>query len=147
MSVLTTLKLVTSKRPAVLSPIVVRRKKLIDKLHEQVLMCKSSKDGEKYAPLKMRTYINRTTGERITKQVPKRVREWFFIDSNGKIHLTVRYGTRQLNLNKKGANAIECTSGDELISILENLKQAVNNGELDSAIEEASSFTRTAFGK
>jgi len=52
-----------------------------------------------------------------------------------------------LPLNKKGANAIECTNGDELINTLKALKLAVLDGELDDAITDVSTATRKAFGK
>lgn len=77
----------------------------------------------------------------------KRVKEWFWIGDNGKINLAVKYGAKTLPLNKKGANAIELSSGDELISALKNLKVAVLNGELDDAINEVSTATREGFGK
>ena len=59
----------------------------------------------------------------------------------------MRYGAKTLPLNKKGANAIECTNGEELINTLKSLKLAVMDGELDDAITEVSSATRKAFIK
>lgn len=141
------LKLVTAKKNLTASPIVHRRNKLIAKLHEQIELCEAKRNGQTYVPKRLKTYVNKQTGERMTVEAVKRVKEWFWIGDNGKINLTVRYGAKTLPLNKKGANAIECTNGEELVNTLKSLKLAVTNGELDEAITEVSSATRKAFGK
>jgi len=66
---------------------------------------------------------------------------------NGKINLAIKYGAKTLPLNKKGANAIELATGDELIATLKSLKTAVLDGELDDAINEVSEATRARFIK
>lgn len=147
MSALSGLKLVTSKKHSTLSPIVHRRNKLCTKIHEQIELCEAQKSGQTYAPKKLKTFINRQTGERMTAEVVKRVKEWFWIGVNGKINLSIKYGSKTLALNKKGANAIELSTGDELINTLKSLKIAVINGELDEAITEVSEATRAGFGK
>lgn len=147
MSVLTNLKLVTSKKHQTVSPIVYRRNKLCSKLHEQIQLCEAQKSGQQYSPKRMKSYTNKQTGERMTVEVSKRIKEWFWIGDNGKINLAVKYGNKTLALNKKGANAIELTSGDELIEALKALKVAVLNGELDDAITEVSDATRARFIK
>ena len=76
----------------------------------------------------------------------KRVKEWFWISDSGKINLSVRYGSKTLEL-AKGKNAIELASGDELIAVLLKLKEAVLAGELDAQIEAASGALRAGFGK
>jgi hypothetical protein len=83
----------------------------------------------------------------MTVEVAKRVREWFWINDAGKINLVIKYGAKTLPLNKKGANAIELSTGDELINTLKSLKVAVLNGELDDAITEVSNATKAAFAK
>jgi hypothetical protein len=147
MSTLTSLKLVISKKNQSVAPIVQRRNKLIAKLHEQIELCEAQKSGNTYLPKKLKTYTNKQTGERMTVEVTKRVKEWFWISDNGKINLAIKYGAKTLPLNKKGANAIELTNGDELLTILKDLKTATLNGELDDAINEVSSATRLAFVK
>ena len=147
MSTLNTLKLVASKKHATVSPIVHRRNKLVSKLHEQIEMCEAKKAGQNYAPKKIKTFTNKQTGERMTAEVTKRVKEWFWINDAGKINLAIKYGAKTLSLNKKGANAIELATGDELINTLKSIKVAVLNGELDDAITEVSNATKAAFGK
>ena len=147
MSTLNNLKLVASKKHITASPIVHRRNKLVAKRHEQLELCEAQKSGNTYAPKKLKTFTNKQTGERMTTEVVKRVKEWFWIGDNGKINLAVKYGAKTLPLNKKGANAIELASGDELITTLKTLKAAVLEGELDEAITAVSTATRQAFAK
>ena len=147
MSVLNNLKLVVGKRYQSVSPIVSRRNKLCSRLHEQIQLCETQKAGQTFAPKRMKTFVNKQTGERMTVEVAKRVKEWFWINDSGKINLIVKYGAKTLPLNKKGANAIELTNGEELIETLKALKVAVLNGELDEAITEVSEATRARFVK
>ncbi len=147
MTVLTNLKLVASKKHSTVSPIVQRRNKLIAKLHEQIELCEAQRDGRIYAPKRLKTYTNKQSGERMTVEAVKRVKEWFWISESGKINLAIKYGAKTLSLNKKGANAIEIANGEELINTLKDLKSATLNGELDDAINEISTATRLAFNK
>ena len=147
MAVLSNLKLVASKKNLTVSPVVHRRNKLVNKLHEQIELCEAQKAGNTYAPKRLKTFVNKQTGERMTAEVVKRVKEWFWISDNGKINLAVKYGAKTLPLNKKGANAIELANGDELITTLKSLKAAVLDGELDDAITEMSTAIRSRFAK
>ena len=147
MAFLTNLKLVVSKKHQTVAPIVQRRNKLINKLHEQIELCEARRDGKAYAPTRLKTYTNKQTGERMTVEATKRVKEWFWIGDNGKINLAVKYGAKTLSLNTKGANAIELKDGAELIATLKELKVATANGELDEAISKVSEATRQGFGK
>ena len=145
MSLLASFKLVTSKRSPTASPIVLRRNKLISKIHQQLELCEAQRAGQQYAPKVTKTFTNKQTGEKYTAEVTKRVKEWFYVDGDGKLNLTIKYGAKTLNLNGKGANAIELKDGDGLIAALTGLKTAVANGELDAAIAQASNETRSKF--
>ena len=147
MGTLNNLKLVVSKRHQTVAPIVQRRNKLINKLHEQIELCEAQQAGKTYAPTRLKTYTNKQTGERMTVEAAKRVKEWFWISDSGKINLAVKYGAKILALNTKGANAIELKDGAELIATLKELKIATANGELDEAITKVSNATREGFAK
>ena len=146
MSRLGNLKLVASKKNRSLSPVVQRRNKLANKIHEQIELCEAQKAGEVYAPKRLRTVTNKHTGERVTVEAVKRVKEWYWINDAGKLNLAVRYGSKVLEL-AKGKNAIELATGDELIAALRSLKEAVLAGELDAQIEAASGALKAGFGK
>lgn len=146
MNTLTSLKLVTAKRPSDIPPVVKRRNRLIAKIWEQTELAKSTLEGKAYTPLHTRTVKNRETGEARRVETPKRVKAWWFIADNGKVCLTVKYGAKVLEL-AKGKIAIEVGSMAELIPTLETLKAAVDAGELDTQIVTASETLRAGFVK
>ena len=147
MSIITNLKLITTVKSSSVSPVLLRRSKLLAKVQEQIDMCEAKRNQQTYAPKRLKIVTDKETGERTTIETIKRVKEWFWITENGKINLAVKYGAKTLPLNKKGANAIELTNGTELIGTLHKLKDAVVAGEFDDAISEVSDATRKAFKK
>lgn len=147
MSTLNNLQLINSKKSIKVSPIVLKRNKLVAKIHEQLELCEAKMNGQIYAPKKLRTYVNKQTGERMTVEATKRIKEWHWVAPDGRIHLSVKYGSKVLILSSDGSNAIVCTNKDALLQVLKTLKQAVMDGELDSAITEASNFTKSSFIK
>lgn len=147
MSIVTNLKLITTAKQSAVSPVLLRRNKLLTKVQEQLDLCEAKRNQQPYAPKRLKTVINKETGERTTVETIKRVKEWFWITEDGKINLAVKYGAKTLPLNKKGANAIELMNGTALIGTLHKLKEAVIAGEFDDAIAEVSDATRKAFKK
>ena len=145
MSVIAKLKLVSSKRERNLSPIIIRRNKLSAKIEEQLQLATAQKEGRLYAPKRIKNVIN-AEGERVAVETTKRVKEWYWTTPANKINLCVRYGSKTLELSK-GKNAIELSSGEELLSTLSMLKDAVIAGELDDAITNASDNLRAGFSK
>jgi hypothetical protein len=143
MTFITKLKLVASKRERNLSPILVRRNKLAAKIEEQLQLATAQKEGRLYAPKRIKTVTNEL-GERVAVESTKRVKEWFWTTPANKINLSVRYGSKTLEL-AKGKNAIELSSGEELLATLSMLKDAVIAGELDDAITNASDNLRAGF--
>jgi hypothetical protein len=122
MTVLSGLKIVCSKKPLKASPIVHRRNKLVAKIHEQLELCEAKMNGQLYAPKKLRTYINKQTGERMTVEAVKRIKEWHWTAPDGLIHLSVKYGSKVLPLAADGSNAIVCANKDALVQVLITLK-------------------------
>lgn len=62
----------------------------------------------------------------------------------GKICLTIRYGSKQVNL-LKDKNAVEVANLTELIEVLEKVKLATEAGELDMQIEQVSGALKSRF--
>lgn len=148
MSMLANLKLVTSKREQGTNPVLHRRTKLSIKINDQILLAEAKRDGRNYAPTRIKTAMNKVTGERTTFESQKLIREWWYINSGGKINLIVKYGSKSIAFDAKGTkNAIEVNSGDELIAALKTIKAAVDSGELDQQIESASGAIRARFLK
>ena len=146
MSVFSKLKLVASKKDRSVSPVVARRNKLVSKIEEQLLFATAQRDGQVYAPKRFKSVLDKTSGVRNTVESAKRIKEWYWTNSAGKINLSVRYGSKTLEL-AKGKNAIELSNFDELLTAFAALKEAVLAGELDEAISQASEKLKAGFAK
>ena len=107
-----------------------RRRKLIAKIDEQILIATDSN----YKPTKIKWARNEDGTER-KLEIPKRVRRWWCGQQGGTILLTIRYGNKVIEF-EQGKNAIELSSKAELEPTLQSIKKAVNNGEFDRLLEE-----------
>lgn len=145
MSTLASLKMVNSKKPTSIPPILQRRNKLSVKVWEQIQLAKATKEGGTFTVKKFKT-VKDYDGSRKTVEHQKRVRQWWFVAADGKVCLNVRYGAKVIEF-AKGKTAVEVNSADELIKALEIIKGAVEAGELDSQIEQASGAVRAGFGR
>lgn len=143
---LASLKLTASKKPLQMSIVQFRRNKLVSRLHEQIELAKAIRDGDMRVFKKLRTITDAETGVRKQVEVPKRMRQWWFVSENGKLAVSVWYGSKLLEL-AKGKFAVEVASESELAQVLESLKAAANAGELDAAIEGAAEKLRAGFEK
>jgi hypothetical protein len=132
-TLLSTLKLVTATRATQTSPAIQRRQKLIAKIDEQICLATAAMDGTEFKPTKFKNVVNAETGETEYKQVAKKLRTWWWKNEAGKVNLVVRYGARIIEL-AKGKNSIELENEAAILPTLELIKQAVEAGELDSAI-------------
>ena len=146
MSTLDTLKLVAVKKPTHTPTVVIRRNKLASKVWEQLQLAKSQIEGTKFEVKKYRSYTDKESGLRKQVEVSKRIREWWFKNEQGKVCVAIKYGTRVLEL-AKGKHSIEVANANDLIKALELVKQAVELGELDAQLEQASGSVRKGFRK
>ncbi len=144
MSALNSLKLVAVKKPRNIPAIVTRRNKLSSKLWEQINLAKSQMDGKPFVVMKYRSVKDPATGLRKQVEVPKRIKPWWFQSEQGKVCVSVKYGSWTIEL-AKGKPSVEVASGEELVNALTAIKQAVEAGELDQQIEIASSSLRSGF--
>ena len=95
---------------------------------------------------RFRNVRDQATGLKKQVEMPKRVRPWWFISDLGKVCLNIRYGSRTLEI-AKGKPSVEVDNPNALIKALEMIKHAVEVGELDEQIEEASTHLRSRFTK
>ncbi|PUE25244.1 DUF6641 family protein [Limnohabitans sp. Jir72] len=146
MSTLNTLKLVAAQKPTSLPPVQQRRNKLVRRIWEQIELAKAEQAGTTFAPIKFRSYTDKETGVRKQVEMNKRIKAWWFTADNGKLALSVRFGPKVLEL-AKGKYAVEVSAKSEIVSVLEVVKTAVENGDLDAAIENAAKKLRDGFGK
>lgn len=146
MSALSSLKLVAAKRPQQMPQIQVRRNKLVGKIHHQIKLAEALSAGTTYAPTRLRSIRDRHTGEVKTLEMPMRVRQWWFVTDSGSVALTIKYGSKVLEISK-GKNAIEVIDGAQLLKALNHVKDAVIAGELDTQIESAANTVKARFKK
>ncbi len=146
MSVLSSLKLISAKRPSAIAPIQVRRNKLINKLTEQIGLANALQNGTTYTSMRLRTIKNKESGEVRTVEVAKRVRQWWFTADSGKVVIQLRYGSKVIDI-AKGKNSVEVSNGVELIAVLETLKTACELGDLDQQIGSAADAVKARFKK
>ena len=146
MSALETLKLTTAKKPTHIPAVVFRRNKLSSKLWEQIQLAKSQIEGTPFVVTKFKSIKDKETGLRRQVEIPKRIREWWFRNDAGKVCVSVRYGTKVIEL-AKGKHSVEVDSAQNLVKALELVKQAVEAGELDAQIESASGALKLGFKK
>jgi hypothetical protein len=107
-----------------------RRKKLIAKIDEQILLATDSN----YKPTKTKWVRNEDSTER-KLEMRKRLGVWWSENLGGTILLTIRYGNKVIEF-EEGKNAIELSSKAELESTLQSIKQAVDNKEFDKLLEQ-----------
>ena len=146
MSTLSNLKLIAAKRPTQLSPVSQRRNKVAKRIHEQIQLATAKSEGKTYAPTKQRTVTDADTGESKVIQVPKRLKEWWFVTDAGKLCVSLKYGQKTVEISK-GKGAIELAHANDLVATLETLKAAVLGGELDAQLEAVSGAVKAGFKK
>lgn len=144
MSTLSNLKLTAEKKPQQLAPVQQRRNKLSHRIWEQIQLAQSQIDGTEFVVKKYRSFKDQETGINKQIEVPKRIRPWWFVAANGKVCISIKYGTSVLEL-AKGKPSVEVDNQQDLVKALEMIKHAVESGELDGQIETASSNLRAGF--
>ena len=128
MELLKTLKLTRYQRSNTNNPVLQRRIKLAAGITEQIQLA----ENPNYKRISVHTVAD-DSGELHTIEVSKRVLRWWRVGADGTVELTVRYGSRTLEL-AKDIDAVELASADELVGVLEQFKAAAERGEMDDMI-------------
>lgn len=145
-SALATLKLTTARKPRALPDVVKRRNKLINKLTDQRELAIAVIEGRNFTPKRLRTVVDRATGERTVREMPVRIKAWWWTGEKNETLLSVFYGSKTLELSK-GKSAVEIASVKDLPAVFDTLINAALNSELDAQIESASTKLRDGFKK
>jgi hypothetical protein len=146
-AVLSSLKLVNAKRQNSVDPVVFRRNKLNEKLKIQIAMAQALNNGENFTVKRIRKVRDEVSGLTSMVEVNKRVKTWWFTNSDTKrMAVQLFYGNKVIDL-AKGKNAVEVANGDELIAVLSKLQEAVLDGSLDAQIEQAADSVKARFAK
>ena len=128
MELLKTLKLTQYQQSNRNNPVLQRRIKLAAGIIEQIQLA----ENPNYKQISVRTVAD-DSGELREVEVSKRVLRWWCVGADGTVELTVRYGSRVLEI-AKGMDAVELVSKDELVGVLEQFKAAAELGEMDDMI-------------
>ncbi|MFK7777933.1 MAG: hypothetical protein QM501_07380 [Gimesia sp.] len=106
-----------------------RRRKLVAKIDEQLALAANAD----YKPTKIKR-VKDAEGNVQKVEVEKRIKQWWSITADGKINITIRYGSKPVEF-AKGKNAIELDSEEQVAATLLKVKEAVQAGEFDALIE------------
>ena len=120
------------RQPAVIQ----RRNKLISRLWEQIQLLKSIENGTEFTVKKLKS-VKDHNGNVKRVHMPKRLKPWWFNNLDGQICVSIRYGSRVLEL-QTGKSVIQAKDSQELLMILETVSQSAALGHLDELIERAS---------
>ncbi|QWD02326.1 hypothetical protein G6723_00650 [Polynucleobacter paneuropaeus] len=146
MSTLNTLKLTDAKKPNQIPQVVQRRNKLAKRVWQQIELAKAQEQGTQFRVAKFKSYTDSETGVRKQVETQMSVKQWWFTTQAGKLAISVRYGSKVLEL-AKGKFAVEVAHEKDLAITLDAIKTAVLAGELDSAIDAAATKLRAGFAK
>ena len=120
---------------AAADPVQRAREKMIAALAEQKQMAEAKIAGQAFTP----THIVRkknAEGVRVEVEAPKRVRQGWFTDGNGKVFFSIRYAGKPIEF-AKDKNAIEAGELAALPQIIDTLIEAAREGELDAQLTAA----------
>ena len=112
-----------------------RRKKLAEQLTEQLKLAEAALGGTTYQRTKA-TWDTDAEGHRYRVQRPVKLRQWWTVGDGGVAQFGVRYGAVPLQL-QPGKTAVEVTKLADLPMVIKTLMQAVEAGELDTAVAAA----------
>lgn len=133
------------KSPTI-TPIQIRRTKLIDRINEQIEFAKSVQNNTPFNSVRYKTVIDEYTGVKKKIELSKTVKPWWFTTDTNKIAISIRYGAGVLEI-AKGKFSIEIPTEKDLIPTLEIVREATLKGELDAQLDTSSTKLRQAFKK
>jgi len=109
-----------------------RRKKLVGQLTEQLKLAEAALGGVTYQRTNA-AWDTDAAGNRYRVQRPVKLRQWWTVGDGGAVQFGVRYGAVPLQL-QPGKTAVEVAKLADLPLVIKTLLQAVEAGELDTAM-------------
>ncbi len=117
------------------SPVARFRRRLAEALELQIELAKADEVGQALTRTRKR-WVKGPSGEKELREKPMRLFRWWWKDENGTIFITLRRGTRPLEM-APGKSAIEIGQIEELPNKLALIRDAVWAGELDACATSA----------
>lgn len=125
----------------VVSPIEVKRSKLITRLNEQRAMVQCLLNSTDFVAYKEVFITDEESGEKRKVKRPKRVRAWFY-QSADKYYFEIKYGTKSLEI-QKNKPTIDVGSKDELLTVIDTIIDATKQGFLDADLAKVKGPNKT----
>ena len=129
-------KLVSAVRPTFQDPVALKRSKFILRVSEQLEIANHLMKGEQIPFTSFH--------DPISLKRPRKVSPWWWTDKDGKYLMTIKYGSKVIEL-AKGKSAVQAETLEQIIEVLKGLKLATSNGELDLHLTQASELIRKKF--
>jgi hypothetical protein len=129
-------KLVSAVRPTFQDLVTLKRSKFISRVSEQLEIANHLMKGEQIPFTSFH--------DPVSLKRPRKVSPWWWTDKDGKYLLTIKYGSKVIEL-AKGKPAVQAETLDQIIEVLKCLKLATSNGELDLHLTQASELIRKKF--
>jgi hypothetical protein len=134
MSSLSKLTIKTVTRQNKLNPVEARRNKLLSGINEQIEVVDAAMRSESHVVTVPR-WTKNEAGEKVRLMRQRVVRSWFFAQDEG-FYVQCKYGAKAISLSKDG-NAVFVKQLADVKPVLEKLRSATANGELDAYVEMA----------
>ena len=129
-------KLVSAVRPTFQDPVALKRSKFISRVSGQLEIANHLMKGEQIPFTSFQ--------DPVSLKRPRKVSPWWWTDKDGKYLMTIKYGSKVIEL-AKGKPAVQAETLDQIIEVLKSLKLATSNGELDVLLTQAGDLIRKRF--
>jgi len=121
---------------AALNAQTAMRHKFLAAIDTQIAAAEAQTENRPFVRLGKRWLSDGESGERVQKEVPLRFLPWWWRDETGMVMLTLRYGSRPIEL-RPGKPTIEIGDESNLLPTLKLIREAAALGELDSMLVTA----------
>lgn len=125
-------------------PVRLRRRKLASALQDQLRLLQSEEAGEAYRRVRVSRKRDLETDEVFEVEQQRRVTPWWWVDDEGKVRFSIRYGATRLKL-KDGKDVIVVASTAALGKLLPQLRQEVLTGGMDEMLSAAATELEARF--
>lgn len=143
MTILKSLTLAAASPARAVTPEQRLRSKLLDYLADQQKLASAENGGAPFNPTRKVTRTDEA-GNKIRVDAPRHIKKGWFTDPTGKHFFHVRYAGKPLEL-AKGMNAVAVPDVAALPEVIGSIIDAVNAGELDAQLKQASAERKANF--
>lgn len=125
-------------------PVRVRRKKFAAALQDQLHLLNATEAGDGYRRVRIQRKRDLETDEVFDVEQHRRVSPWWWIDDDGAVKFSLRYGSARLKV-KDGKDVLVFRTMNDLRNVLPGLRQEALTGGLDDALAEAAGRLHARF--